>query len=70
MYIIELKIWRGEEYHEKGLQQLGAYLEQYGLEEGHLLVFDFRKLQGEAGVEKEVVVKTNGKDKKIFEVYC
>ena len=25
-YIIELKIWRGEEYHEKGLKQLADYL--------------------------------------------
>jgi hypothetical protein len=31
MYILELKIWRGDKYHEKGLVQLGEYLEQYGL---------------------------------------
>jgi len=27
MYIIELKIWRGKEYHKKGLIQLGEYLD-------------------------------------------
>ena len=26
-YIIELKVWRGEEYHEKGLKQLANYLD-------------------------------------------
>ena len=26
-YIIELKIWRGEEYHERGLKQLADYLD-------------------------------------------
>lgn len=35
MYILELKRWQGEEYHKKGLLQLGEYLERYGLEEGY-----------------------------------
>jgi hypothetical protein len=26
-YIVELKIWRGEEYHKKGLIQLQEYLD-------------------------------------------
>ena len=26
-YLVELKIWRGEEYHKKGLKQLSDYLE-------------------------------------------
>lgn len=42
IYIFELKKWNGEEYHKKGLLQLGGYLEQYGLEQGYLLIFDFR----------------------------
>ncbi|MBP2033796.1 hypothetical protein J2Z42_002503 [Clostridium algifaecis] len=49
MYIVELKVWHGEEYHEKGLVQLGEYLEQYSLDTGYLLIFDFRKLKGEVG---------------------
>lgn len=28
IYILELKIWRGDKYHERGLVQLGEYLEQ------------------------------------------
>ena len=33
MFILELKIWYGEEYHKKGQIQLGQYLEQYDLSE-------------------------------------
>ncbi|TAF66663.1 MAG: AAA family ATPase [Cytophagales bacterium] len=42
-HILELKIWRGEEYHEKGLQQLSDYLDLHQLKEGFLLIYDFRK---------------------------
>lgn len=70
MYILELKIWRGEEYHKKGLIQLGEYLEQYNLQEGYLLIFDFRKENKEAGKLEEVIVNIGDIDKKIVEVYC
>jgi transposase len=42
-YIIELKIWRGEKAHEKGLQQLSDYLTVQSLTEGYLLIFDHAK---------------------------
>lgn len=70
MYILELKIWRGEEYHKKGLVQLGEYLEQYGLNQGYLLVFDFRKSKSAAGNIEEVNVKVGQKEKKVVEAYC
>ena len=70
MYILELKKWNGEAYHKKGLIQLGEYLEQYGLDEGYLLIFDFRKLKGEAGKLEETVVTFGEKEKRIVEVYC
>ena len=41
--VVELKIWRGESYHEAGLQQLSDYLDFQGLKSGYLLIFDFRK---------------------------
>ena len=70
MYILELKRWKGEEYHKKGLLQLAEYLEQYGLEEGYLLIFDFRKESNEAGKLEEVIVNVGEKEKKIVGVYC
>jgi len=39
--VIELKIWRGEQYHQRGLQQLSDYLDFQGLKTGYLLIFDF-----------------------------
>ena len=42
-YIIELKIWRGEKAHQKGLDQLADYLDIHGVERGYLLTFDDRE---------------------------
>jgi hypothetical protein len=39
-YVVELKIWRGEEAHQKGLAQLTAYLDRQGLDTGYLVIFD------------------------------
>ena len=41
--VVELKIWRGEKYHQRGLQQLSDYLDFQGLKTGFLLIFDFNK---------------------------
>ncbi len=42
-YVIELKRWDGPQAHQKGLQQLSAYLDMYSLKEGCLLIYDFNK---------------------------
>ncbi|MEG2918238.1 MAG: AAA family ATPase, partial [Clostridium sp.] len=70
MYILELKRWSGESYHQKGLIQLGEYLDQYGLDRGYLLIFDFRKLSGEVGNQNDRVITVGEKEKSILEVYC
>jgi AAA-like domain len=44
-YIAELKIWRGDKLHQKGLIQLGDYLESQQLSEGYLLIFDHAKVK-------------------------
>lgn len=38
-HIIELKIWRGEKYEEKGIEQLAHYLNYRGQKKGYLLSF-------------------------------
>lgn len=42
-FIIELKIWHGNEYHERGEAQLLEYLEYYHLDKGYMLSFNFNK---------------------------
>ena len=42
-YIVEIKIWRGNEYNHRGEEQLRDYLDAYGVDKGYLLSFDFNK---------------------------
>lgn len=42
-FVIEMKIWNGQKYHEDGEKQLTDYLESLGLKEGYMLVFNFNK---------------------------
>ncbi len=50
-YIVELKIWHGNEYNERGEKQLIEYLEYYHQEKGYLLSFNFNKKK-ERGVKE------------------
>ncbi|MGL5716820.1 MAG: AAA family ATPase [Paraclostridium sp.] len=42
-YIVELKIWRGDKYHERGIEQLVDYLDIHGLDSGYMVVYNFNK---------------------------
>lgn len=42
-FIVELKIWHGSEYNERGEEQLTDYLEYYHKEKGYMLSFNFNK---------------------------
>jgi hypothetical protein len=42
-FIIELKIWHGEEAHEAAYDQLAGYLRSKGAQRGYLVTFDLRK---------------------------
>jgi len=42
-FIVELKIWHGEQKREKAYEQLIKYLDSKNKSEGYLLTFDFRK---------------------------
>ena len=63
-YIIELKVWRGEQYQSEAYEQLCAYLESKRADVGYLLAFDFRKKANKA--PKAEWIETSGK--RIFEV--
>ena len=49
-FIIELKIWHGNEYNERGEEQLSGYLDYYHKDKGYLLSFNFNR-------NKEIGVK-------------
>ena len=62
-FIVELKIWHGDKYEEKGRDQLSEYLATRGLDEGYLVTFDFSK--DKQAVEPQWI-EWNGK--RIFEI--
>ena len=62
-FIVELKIWHGDKYEAKGLDQLSSYLSTRGMDEGYLVTFDFSKNRHDA---EPNWIEWNGK--RIFEV--
>ena len=52
--IVEMKIWHGNSYNERGEKQLLEYLDHFHLKKGYMLSFNFNKKK-EIGV-KEVVI--------------
>lgn len=42
-FIIEMKIWHGNEYNERGEEQLAGYLDYYHKEKGYMLSFNFNQ---------------------------
>lgn len=49
-FIIELKIWRGSSYNERGEKQLSDYLDYFNLKKGYMLSYNFNR-------KKEIGVK-------------
>lgn len=50
-FIVELKIWHGSEYNERGERQLTDYLDYYHKDKGYMLSFNFNKNK-ETGVRE------------------
>lgn len=61
-FIVELKIWRGNEYNLRGGEQLFGYLDAYKQERGYLLSFNFNKNK------KPGIQELEYKGKRILEV--
>ena len=57
-FVVELKIWRGQAYHEKGELQLADYLDYYHLDTGYMLTYSFNKKKNSVFTTKEVNGKT------------
>ena len=52
--IIEMKVWRGNAYNQRGEQQLTDYLDYFHLKKGYMLSFNFNQKK-DIGV-KEIVL--------------
>jgi hypothetical protein len=63
-FIIELKLWKGEENERKAYKQLLGYMESKKAMTGYLLVFDFREENNKERKAEWVEIDS----KKIFEV--
>ncbi len=50
-YIIEMKIYRGNEYNRQGEEQLIGYLDDHHLQTGYMISFCFNKNK-QVGVKK------------------
>lgn len=57
-FVVELKIWHGDEYNRRGEEQLIGYLNDYHLDKGYMLSFNFNKNK-QTGVK---VVHVQGKE--------
>ena len=42
-FIVEMKIWHGNEYNERGERQLAEYLDYFHQEKGYMLSFNFNQ---------------------------
>ncbi|NJN34516.1 MAG: AAA family ATPase, partial [Saprospiraceae bacterium] len=62
-YIVELKMWRDDVAHKKGLVQLGDYLDRQHQEQGYLVIFE----QNVQKTWKKGWIRANGK--KVFAVW-
>ena len=61
-FIVELKIWNGRAYEEKGLEQLAEYLGIQGQHKGYMIVYNFNNNKQYSAQW----LKVNGKE--VFEV--
>ena len=53
-YVIELKIWRGQEYNNRGEEQLARYLDDYHVNKGYMVSFNFNRKK-KTGVQEIVL---------------
>ena len=56
-FIIEMKLWHGKEYHERGEAQLADYLNIYSKQTGYLLSFNFNKKKETGVFERKIAGK-------------
>lgn len=53
-FIVEMKVWRGSAYNQRGEKQLAEYLDHYHLKKGYLISFNFNKKKQPGVYERTV----------------
>ena len=54
-FIVELKIWHGNEYNERGEKQLTEYLDYYNKDKGYMLSFNFSSMSSIPSLIKPIL---------------
>ncbi len=67
-YIVELKIWRREQYRQKGLAQLGEYMDSRKAKHGYLVSFNFNRNKEAVAREVELDAADGGETHVVYEV--
>jgi len=56
-FVIELKLWYGESYHQKGIVQLKNYMKQENVEKGYMLIMDkSRNKEFTSNIEEDILM--------------
>lgn len=63
-YIVELKIWHGQKYRQKGLEQIEEYLDSRNRDKGYLISFNFNR--GKEYIQNTVMLEKSGKE--VYEI--
>jgi len=63
-YIVELKIWHGQQYRQRGLEQLEKYLDSRNSQKGYLVSFNFNKYK--TYVQNRILLENSQKE--IYEI--
>jgi hypothetical protein len=64
-FILEMKLWYGDNKHEEAYDQITKYLKSKNIDSGYLLTFDFRK-KGDESFSENKWIEWDGK--RIFDV--
>jgi len=54
-FVVELKMWRGEEYHKQGITRLNDYMLSEGVKKGYMLIMDKTRSKEFAFYEEEEI---------------
>ncbi len=55
-FVVELKLWRGEEYHNQGITQLKDYMRREGINKAYMLIMDKKRTKEFVHYEEQEIL--------------